>query len=954
MLVFGNIGLQVLLVFVVFPVICLVIRRKWRLSVARKEEINRLLVLSSEEAFRAELEATSGYTSLSFTPPGHQCAVCYSPTTTRCARCKAVRYCSGKCQIIHWRQGHKENCHPPSISNQAVASRTDFEQKVTEQDHYESCTSDSSTASFSGFSTTNISSESSDDTSTSDSSSQIEPEKFDGCMSADATPDRHEITRGIDIPDPTKPLSPMFGNLVDSVDRFPSSCKLNQLKPSFVNNGNHKDSGPAASSDFWVRTLDRKGSTTDSLDDSALPKFSGGHCRKLSSPSSFSLNSSNVSQAHRSKENNASNIVLPDASEDKKDKNSVDGEILSKYHCIPSNVCNSAPSSYQGHKKTDSFKPASNFHVLRSRSTSSVRPSNGSGGKSLDSNVSISPPLKPERSSKVVGGPINTVSKVQNQDGNFLQRKFDSECSLPSSARGTGVSLSRIQSARVDSVQATSGISSQVTCTLNSKNYLRSSMLKVVDQFRGSKLSKNNYAGTVTEIPGKLNYKGLFSYDHFVKLYNWNELELQPAGLINCGNSCYANVVLQCLAFTPPLTAYFLQGLHSKSCIKKGWCFNCEFESIILKVKEGRSPLSPIGIISHLPSIGRQLGNGKEEDAHEFLRHAIDTMQSLCCMESGVSPSGSWEEETTLVGLTFGGYLLSKIKCTRCQSRSERQERIMDLTVEIEGDIGTLDEALRKFTTTEILDGDNKYLCSRCKTYVRAKKKFKILEAPNILTVVLKRFQSGNFGKLNKPIKFPEMLDLTPFVRGTSDKSPVYKLYGVVVHLDVMNSSFSGHYVCYVKNAKNKWFKIDDSTVTPVDIDSVLTKGAYMLLYSRCLPRAPRLLRHGIVAPDSKTRAATHYPTDKRNATAKTTTTSTDQSYTKDTPAEPGSFGSIHFGHPQMRRYFEEDSSSDNSSLISSASDEGSYSTESTRDSTSADELSDYIFGDSGRVWNTW
>ena len=37
----------------------------------------------------------------------------------------------------------------------------------------------------------------------------------------------------------------------------------------------------------------------------------------------------------------------------------------------------------------------------------------------------------------------------------------------------------------------------------------------------------------------------------------------------------------------------------------------------------------------------------------------------------------------------------------------------MDLTVEIEGDIGTLDEALRKFTTTEILDGDNKYLCSR-------------------------------------------------------------------------------------------------------------------------------------------------------------------------------------------------------------------------------------------------
>lgn len=48
---------------------------------------------------------------------------------------------------------------------------------------------------------------------------------------------------------------------------------------------------------------------------------------------------------------------------------------------------------------------------------------------------------------------------------------------------------------------------------------------------------------------------------------------------------------------------------------------------------------------------------------------------------------------------------------------------------------------------------------------------------------------------------------------GTSDKSPIYRLYGVVVHLDIMNAAFSGHYVCYVKNIQNKWFKIDDSMV---------------------------------------------------------------------------------------------------------------------------------------------
>lgn len=395
---------------------------------------------------------------------------------------------------------------------------------MTEQDHYESSTSDSSAASFSGFSSSVISSESSDDTSTSDSSSQIEPEKSDGYMSTDATLDSLEITRGIDIANQTKPLSPMFGNLVDSVDSFPSS--MNQLKPSgshgkdsrssinsssFVTDGDHKDSGATVPSDFWARTLDHKGSTSHSLGDSALPKFSGGHSRKLSSPSSLLFNSSNVLQACSSEEKNASNTSLPGAVEEKKDKKPVDVENLSKNYSIPLNVSNSAPSNYQGHKKTSNLKPASNSHVLRSRSTSSARPPNGSGGKTVDSNFSISQPLRSERSSKVVGGPIDTIPKVQSKDGNFSQRKIDSECSLPSSAGGTSVSVSRIQSGRVDCMQATSGSPSQVACTLNSKNGLKTSMLKVVDQFRGSKL-KNNHAYSVSEIPGRFNYKVFFYF----------------------------------------------------------------------------------------------------------------------------------------------------------------------------------------------------------------------------------------------------------------------------------------------------------------------------------------------------------------------------------------------------------------------------------------------------------
>lgn len=56
--------------------------------------------------------------------------------------------------------------------------------------------------------------------------------------------------------------------------------------------------------------------------------------------------------------------------------------------------------------------------------------------------------------------------------------------------------------------------------------------------------------------------------------------------------------------------------------------------------------------------------------------------------------------------------------------------------------------------------------------------------------------------------------------------------------------------------------------------------------------------------------------------------------------------------YPLLQRISEEDSSSDNSSLISSRSDEGSSSTDSTWYSTSTD-CSDYLCGDPGRGWNS-
>ncbi|XP_042466464.1 ubiquitin carboxyl-terminal hydrolase 19-like isoform X2 [Zingiber officinale] len=60
-------------------------------------------------------------------------------------------------------------------------------------------------------------------------------------------------------------------------------------------------------------------------------------------------------------------------------------------------------------------------------------------------------------------------------------------------------------------------------------------------------------------------------------------------------------------------------------------------------------------------------------------------------------------------------------------------------------------------------------------------------------------------------------------MRGTTEKSLGYKLYSVVVHLDVMNAAFSSHYLCYVNNIQGKWFKMDDAVVKPVEVEQIMS-----------------------------------------------------------------------------------------------------------------------------------
>lgn len=901
----------------------------------------RLAFLAAEETAWAQEEAVLTYHPMATAaadgggPRPPQCAVCYSPTTTRCSRCKAVRYCSGKCQIIHWRQGHKDECHPPQADdhlngqviisdlkevkagqpdlhndNLEIEGKSKKEPIVTSLERPSSESNFSSEA-FSGdeFADTSGTESSSDYSSSSSSTTSRSVKTFNDSSASKEPSVPHNVNIGepssedptLLVTDITK-VAPEFSSLTSSVHSICYTSNVQQRASSSRNEKvDHKPGGPSSASivgpDNYTdaKPSEDAGLCQDALVDSTTNQISGD-----GGSTNFQFSQQgNANQwgekPHLHISSNASKPIAPCQTISAADKLS----------------CESA--SLEGTVQSD-----------RKRLTTLCT---------------------------VTSGQSNDVRSLQSK-----QLKSLSSASADHASSGKGHYRSCDASLEVNNAPKVPVKLSENTAAPNGISDLKASVQKVVQQLKSSKVSRHYPSGFGNDVSRKS--KMLSRYDYFVKLYNCDKVELRPCGLINCGNSCYANAVLQTLAFTRPLTAYLLQGLHSKACRKREWCFTCEFESLLMKARQGQSPLSPSGILSHIHKIGSHLGHGKEEDAHEFLRYAIDVMQSVCLKEAGSHVVGPLTEETTLIQQTFGGYLRSKIKCLRCRGISERHERMMDLTVEIQGDIGTLEEALRQFTATEILEGENKYHCNRCKSYQRAKKKLTILDAPNILTIALKRFQSGKFGKLNKAVRFPEYLDLAPYMSGTNDKSPLYRLYAVVVHLDVMNAAFSGHYVCYVKSTQGKWYKTDDSMVKSVDLESVLSKNAYMLLYARCSPHAPSLIRNTISHDQVKSRKsqckeAVCSETVGEKARSKSVISHHASSVVQQSGEDyPYRTTDNHFSYEPYNLFNERflfpriDSSSDSSSLLS-CSDEGSWSTESTRNSTSTEEYSEYIFGES-------
>lgn len=199
----------------------------------------------------------------------------------------------------------------------------------------------------------------------------------------------------------------------------------------------------------------------------------------------------------------------------------------------------------------------------------------------------------------------------------------------------------------------------------------------------------------------------------------------------------------------------------------------------------------------------------------------------------------------TFVHDLFEGQLSNEVRCLCCETITRRVESFFDLSVDVEQN-SSLTACLRSFSSTELLEKQDKFFCDACCSLQEAERRMRVKRLPRILALHLKRFkyveQLGKYKKLSYRVVFPLELRLCNTSDDAEDPDRLYALFAVVVH--VGSGPNQGHYVSLIKS-HGQWLMFDDDCVEPKDeseIQSVYgvtqdssqsTEAGYILFYEQ-------------------------------------------------------------------------------------------------------------------------
>ena len=359
-----------------------------------------------------------------------------------------------------------------------------------------------------------------------------------------------------------------------------------------------------------------------------------------------------------------------------------------------------------------------------------------------------------------------------------------------------------------------------------------------------------------------------------------------PPGIQNLGATCYLNTQLQCLAQNP----VFTDGIFSWRPVNATHKMN----GVMTKLQKllGQMLVGGDGKYTSL-DFSNALGiqHNEQQDPNEFARLLFDRMEESfqqCSTSSSDARNrndngNGGGDLSRLLQRIFHGTTTYETICMKCGYTSVRSEGFMDLNLPIvqrqpgdeektedsdndekdglalvkrKGRKGPIETAFRKqrrginkgidvqfcfdqYTKTEILDGDNQYLCEACDSKQDAKRVMTLTELPPVLNIQLSRYVFDREKFIKKKLMDKVSLPTVLFIDrhggggGSDDGDPSfpcsskrrqpckkkYLLCAVMRHQGT--SAYSGHYVAEAMNwTTGQWYEFNDETVTMLQAPS--------------------------------------------------------------------------------------------------------------------------------------